>query len=267
LFYAIGPATGVLAVSLAFSVCAQDGIVLAADSQATALSSGLPMRSHAKKVHQLTSHMAYASVGTEGLQQRIARALGSQAHLLTPRRERHELEEILYKTINPVQQKERAGWTQVKGTCEPAWGAIFCGWAMDGAWILEFDPSGETQFHNHFAAAGCASALAHVGAIGAEHLHMPERPMFAAQVLAYRVIETACRASAARIGPPIQMAVVHEQGVQMLGAIELDHVESAVRSHEAAERLFFDNICKRERERERQLDLLSGDRSPTAAAG
>ncbi|HEY7831581.1 MAG TPA: hypothetical protein VIC06_13555 [Solirubrobacteraceae bacterium] len=251
-------------MSVALGLRSLDGLILAADSQATALSAGLPMRSQTEKVHQLGSHILYAGVGNEGLQQRVARALRDKVDLLTPRQDRNRLAETIHASINAQQREAVDRWTKISSTEEPLWGGVFCGWAIDGPWILEIDPSGEWQFHEAFATAGCASALVHQAMIDAEYLRLPERPLVVAQVIAFSALRLACKASAALISEPVQMAIVGEQGARVLAPSELIHIESIAQRRKGVDVAFFDRYTADADDR--QLELLDAPVKPAAAA-
>jgi 20S proteasome alpha/beta subunit len=251
-------------MSVALGLRSLDGLILAADSQATAHSAGLPMRSQTEKVRRLGSHIVYAAVGDEGLQQRIARALEGKVELLTPRQDRNRLAEAIHAGANELQRKALEGWTKISSTEEPRWGGVFCGWAADGPWMLEIDASGEWQFHDAFAAVGCASALVHLAVMDAEHLRLPQRPLRAAQVIAFSAVQLACQASAAHICEPVQMAVVSEREARVLSTLELAEIGDLAQRRKHVDEAFFDRI--RTDADDRQLGLLDAPLRPAAAA-
>lgn len=251
-------------MSVALGLRSRDGLILAADSQATALSGGLPMRSQTEKVRLLGSHIAYAAVGSEGLQQRISRALEDKVELLTPHQDRTRLAETIYSSANALQRKTVDGWTKVRSTEEPHWGGVFCGSAADGPWMLEIDPSGEWQFHDDFVAAGCASALVHLVVMDAKHLHLSQRPLRAAQIVALSAVQLACQASAAHICEPVQMAIVGEQGARVLAPSELADIANMAERRKGVDEAFFDRHTADADDR--QLGLLDAPLKPAAAA-
>jgi 20S proteasome alpha/beta subunit len=233
-------------VSVVLGLRGSGGLVLATDSQGTSAIGNMFLRSNIAKVRLLGDHIAYASVGSQGLAQRIGHALDEQARL-TAQRSREDAADIILRIANPLQQQAVERYVPVPHAQPEEWGAIFCGWSPDGPWLLEVGSGGGHEFHERFAATGSVGPFAHLALVSVRHYDIVNQSVEAAQAVAFRAIENACAASASGVNLPVQMAVVTGEGAHVVDDRELTTIEDLV------------NILK-----EREVDML-GELAPVAA--
>lgn len=105
---------------------------------------------------------------------------------------------------------------------------LFLGYANGKPWFLEFDQSGQINWHPDFYAIGSGGQFASVcRALLAHHIGDGlniERGRY----VAYRAIATTCDVSSFGVGLPVQIAVVDHQGARILDDAEMESIAIAV---------------------------------------
>jgi 20S proteasome alpha/beta subunit len=214
-----------------------EGLVLATDSQATAmLPGGAPVKLDAVKIVQHENHLLWAGTGAQGCSQRVNLMLMENAEAVKPELATTRMGKKIHECANVVQQQSAAAAVNIGAQAQvESWGGIFCGRASDGLFIAEIDPGGGWQFHPEYAATGSGYAFALLAAGSVKHHDVAAKSLDHAKVLAWRAIEMTCSASAFGVGLPVQMGVVTDTQVSILSSGEIKAVEETVNLWKKAE--------------------------------
>jgi proteasome beta subunit len=232
--------------------CAE-GLVLTTDSQATAQEPGnIAIRSEVVKIEKVGSHLVFGSTGSAGCIQRVRAALDDHAAKLGATRPCGEIAQKIHDLVNPIQKAAlQAHVPYMQGIPPETYGGIFCGLARDGPWMMEIVASGAWEFKPERASTGSAYPLADLAMGFVAHHDVTQASMTAAQVLAFRAIETTCNVSAFGVGIPVQMAVVDADGARILAREDRKVIEDSV------------NLW-RDKERSALADALGEETEPSA---
>ena len=211
-------------MTLILALACRDAVVVAADSQATFISPGQPLRATEEKLWQVGEAPVVAGVsGHVGMAQKIRDNLGRvPPSVLQDRIARAR--PILRNHVCEVLTDAREHFVQA----HPSGGdlntnTIVAGYTVGSPWILEITCNGLDEQHEHrgFMALGSGDAFAHFACASMQHHAVRELGAWAAQVLAYRTIDTAIEVAAIGLGPPVQMWVIDRGGARRVHDDEL----------------------------------------------
>jgi 20S proteasome alpha/beta subunit len=207
-----------------------EGLVLATDSQATQqLPGNAAVKMDAVKLLSHDDHILWAGTGSQGADQRVARALADNCEHLAADLSSAEIGSALHFCGNSIQKQSQEAFVRYSPQAQPeSWGAIFCGRSEDGFFIAEIDPAGGWQFHPAIGATGSGYAFALLAASSVKHHNVSGRSLEHAKVLAYRAIEMTCNAAATGVGLPVQLGVVTTDGVSILSEAEITGLRETV---------------------------------------
>jgi 20S proteasome alpha/beta subunit len=100
----------------------------------------------------------------------------------------------------------------------------------DKPWFLEFADDGQVNWHHdrRFCAVGSGGPFATVAQALLGHLVDEDLDLHLGKQLAYRAVETTCRASSQYVGGRVQLAIADGDGARVLSDPEVDEVGDLV---------------------------------------
>jgi 20S proteasome alpha/beta subunit len=217
-------------VTLALALCGTDGIVLAADSQATLMTDGAWTRREVEKLYVLGGRIAWAGAGTVGAIQRVEYELRAWEDEITRAfAKSHELgAQHISQRVNDVQRKvasETIGKPSNSGSSY-----VFAGYGAAGQFILEFDVDGVREWseRNGFTAIGSGALYAVHDYQRHSHHALLSSNLVQLQALAYRTVENAISTAALGLGGAIRLAIVTRSGACLLDGKAIEAVKDTV---------------------------------------
>jgi proteasome beta subunit len=226
-------------LTVVLAVKCREGVVLAADSQATDTSGGnlsFATKHPMDKLFPLGTHIAWGGTGSGGIIQRFGHFCTEvpQGVLDTPI---EELRETLAGFQRNMQQQVRGEIIEgFYGQQVPALGVLFAGYTGGRPWILEVTPGGEDTEYNEYYSVGSGGVFAQQAMISVTHYDVRNRNLAEAEVIAWRALDGTIEASAFGIGHPITMYSITDQGARALSEDDLRGVRDTVNTWKAAER-------------------------------
>lgn len=223
-------------MTVALGLVCSDGVLVAADSQATSGNIAQP----AQKVMIVEDKpVVWAGSGSvyviEEVEAALRQWLGVGMLLFDLHGLRQELAQVVRTAMSNCYQSAMPGH-QI-----PAASFVFLGLTeQHGEFLLEIAGNGELNWHTarRYYAIGSGRELASVAVeMMRVSLELP-LTLREGQVVAYRAIETTCAIAAGHVGVggPVQMAVVDGAGSRILERPELDEIENLVQGWKAMER-------------------------------
>ena len=216
-------------MTLIIALACKEGLVFAADSQATEVAPGSPTRFPVNKIKTLGSSILWAGSGDQGLFQRIEEAFANQR--TSWQQSISDLRNILREVTVAVVKRSLENTAPIPGTQD--WhqgGLIFCGYTQQSHWILEVLTSGrDTRYEERgFHAIGSGTVYAQVAQAMLAHYDIRSLTLEEATKIAYRVMDSAIQVAAALIGPPIRIATITQGQIQVLSDDQLQAVGDSV---------------------------------------
>lgn len=226
-------------MTLVVALRAADGVVLAADGQATS-SGGVPTKTSTKKLDILHDRIAYGCAGPAGLRQRVRSKLQEEITPEVCEQPFDDLRDKLHAVVNEV-QKWADGSSVLKSPLHRGEGVdvLFGGFTAGDPWIYEVTAGGIDQRHDLGEAIGAARHFAAYAIVSAEHYALPSRGLGQVRLLAYRAIDDAIRTDATELGHPVHVVQVTSEGAKRLDSDELSAVEGSVTVWQGHERDVF----------------------------
>jgi 20S proteasome alpha/beta subunit len=212
-----------------------DGLVLASDSQATAMTASQPVRlSTVDKLFLVRDAVGWGASGSVGLIQQVQNAISSQDQGIVKDLENKGAETAakrIFGLINPIQKEGIKGHISelAPGQPPPNICCIFIGYARGDPFILEVDKSGLWQFHTEpFFAIGSGDvfALHAVGSVA--HYHIEKLGQRETLALAFRTVHDAIDTAAFGLGGKVQLIAVTKNKASRLSDGDLDAIEDTV---------------------------------------
>lgn len=207
-----------MTVILALS-CA-DGVVLAADSQATESDM---TRFEVDKIFELTERIIWAGSGSSAIISELnAEFIKNKSHFESA----VKFGVPLAKYARPVLDKHYSSWIAVPGknNIPPSTSLIACGVRSDGTpWIMELSDNCQVTDYSDrgFHAIGSGSTMAQVAAALSSHYDLPGKPIPFGQLVAYRSLNAVIETSAYGVGHPIKIWTVTAEGIAQVSADEI----------------------------------------------
>ena len=231
-------------MTLVLALRCRDGIVLAADGQATADATGQPTRLPARKLFDVGGCIAWGAAGSAGLQQTLADALAEHEQELVAAAG-SQLRRRLAELVVPIQQRALEQFVPHPGAPVPDMACIFAWCDGGGARILSIPRTGgDHQFHAGHAAVGTGDVFADFALTAMAHLEPARLSLRQATLIAFKVVADAIAAAALYLGPPIRIYAVTSAGASELPAAELEgSVAGSVEAWKAREREAFAAGC------------------------
>lgn len=206
-------------MTLIIGIACTDGVVVASDSAASDLETGV--KQPIEKIKQVnTLPIFYGASGDIGLAQKIHEELTSLTFKPSIKRYRQELR----KLILPVLKESRdlhVPYPQREYNCPPPVILLFAG-ILDGKpWILEIEKDGRDTLYNEemgdFAAIGSGKPWAH--AFFRPHLYV-RRNLELGKIFAYRILEDAINIAFAGLAMPIHIYTISAD-------LTINHIDEA----------------------------------------
>jgi proteasome beta subunit len=218
-------------MTLAIALCCKDGIVLAADSQATMQTKGQPTKRDAvEKLFVLDKKLAWAGSGPEGVIQRVTLELDKHSGDITRGFERgHEAgANEIHKRVNEIQKRVYEETVGDKKATNSEY--IFAGFGKEGPFLLEIGPESARQWHHTggFTAIGSGDVFAMHGWRSVSHYEVKSLTLDQAQALAYRTVDNVIATAAFGIGGAVQMCVVTMTSATVSDKTQLDAVQDLI---------------------------------------
>jgi len=202
-------------MTLVLALACKDGLVVASDSQATFPMATQHVRLEEEKLFQLSSApIVWGGSGQIGMQQDIAIALRD----LKKDDLKKSIEKLRFQLANkvrPVLKQAKEQYIEIDPrVSRPVAHTLICGHTDGRFWILEIDPNGMVEQHEHrgFAAIGSAAEFAYYAYVSLKHHDVPQRRLCEGQVLAYRTIWTAIQVTAYGLAEPVRMWIINKDG-------------------------------------------------------
>lgn len=228
-------------MTLVVALRASDGVVLAADGQATA-AGGVPTKTSTEKLDILHNRIAFGCAGPAGLRQRVCAELQEK---ITPEvidLPFDELRDQLHAAVNEV-QKWADDSSVLKSPFQRREGVevLFGGFTEGEPWIFEVTAEGLDQRHVLCEAIGSARHFAAYAIVSAEHYELQAQGLKQVRLLAYRAVDDAIRTDATELGHPVHIVQVTGDGAKRLDDGELSALKGAVTVWQGHERDVFLN--------------------------
>lgn len=218
-------------MTLILALACKDGVVVAADSQATFTGSTPQVRVPEQKLWQIRdAPVVFGVSGQVGMAQKVKAEL-ERIHfnvLAGPiAQSRPIFKNFVFKVLKDA--AEHFVWIDQTGG-KPVCNTVIAGYTGDTPWILEINCNGLDEQHEHrgFLALGSGEAFAHFACASMQHHAVRQMGMRAAQVLAYRTIATAIEVAGEGLGLPVQMWVIDSNGARALDEGELEIISDTV---------------------------------------
>jgi len=210
-------------MTLILALRCRDGVVLAADGQATSDAAGQPTRQVVRKLFDLGGRVAWGAAGSVGLQQTLLDALAECEGELVTTTPARQLRRRLTEIVIPIQQQALRNFVAHPGSQPPDLSCIFC-WCDGGeARILSIPRTGsDHQLHDRHSAVGTGDIFADFAMTSVAHLGTVGLSLEQAKMVAYKAVADAIDVAAIYLGPPIQMYVVTPERAHEVPAAELD---------------------------------------------
>ncbi len=202
-------------MTLALTIIARDGIVLASDSQMTFSTSGQPVRAPTEKLYTPWSNVAWSASGNVGIIQRVEHELtrkfgrpdtfsGRKTIIDT----RKEIARSVTQTVRDIVKDQ---YQQVANL--PGWETtfLFAGYALHGAdaqpFLLGVEPNGIEADHTSvgYCAIGSGDIFAYASIA---HFDVRQRSLYESKLIAHRVLRDAIQVAGFGLGEPVQMVEI-----------------------------------------------------------
>lgn len=211
-------------MTLIIALACKDGLVMAADGQATLSSSGGPVRQEAVKIKQMGQAVLWAGSGEVGFLQKIEKGLDA----LPSEIKKADLEKLkphLVGIIHRLRKEALDRRRDLYGSTKGASGAdvLFCG-CSDSTQILHISADAKDEELQEFgyAASGIGDTFAYTLLRGKDIKCMSCEE---GKVLAYRVIHEAIEVGAFGLGEPIDIWVIRKTRKKGKVSIELHRLQ------------------------------------------
>ncbi|MDO8750152.1 MAG: hypothetical protein Q7K03_03280 [Dehalococcoidia bacterium] len=220
-------------MTLIIALACKQGLVFAADSQATESAPGLSTRFPVEKIRPLGSSILWASSGDVGLFQQVDEAFARQTSPPWQQGIAELRTKLRYITVGVV-KRSLDNSLPIPTTQQWHQGAIlFCGYTgstQKTHWLLELLTDGRnTRYEERgFHAIGSGTVFAQVAQAMLAHYDIKNRTLDEGIKIAYRVMDSAIEVAAAYIGPPIRIWTISEGDVHNLTDDELQAVRDSV---------------------------------------
>ena len=228
-------------MTLVLALRARDGVVIAADGQATTDDPLVPTKSESdEKLHVLHSQVAYGCAGSVGLEQRVADALNATISAEDCSLPINVLRPKLHAVVNEVQSAGAAEFINLgrQGDLPAHLEILFCGVTEGEPWIYEIDLVGREQLHPKGEAIGHATHFPYYLMVSTIHYELHERGVAQAKLLAYRSVHDAILTDT-RLGHPISLLTVTAAGVHRLDEASLAAVRDSINGWKEQEYTIF----------------------------
>jgi len=247
-------------VTLVVALNACDGVVLAADGQATT-SSANPTRKPAKKLGSLHGRIAYGAAGSAGLKQRVVAQLEAQIRPEDCDLPLTELRPKIFKIVNGLQQTALAEHVRLPNSAPATVEFLFGGMHQGVPWIYEVGAAGHEEEHELAAAIGESAHFAEYGVVHHLHYGLVERELNQVRTIAFRITANAILTDArGGVGlGEIHMFEVGSEGVHELSLDERQAMAHTLGIWHAQERDIFASFFGASEAVEHESDSDAGD--------
>jgi 20S proteasome alpha/beta subunit len=226
-------------MTLVLALCAQDGVVLASDGQATT-ASGMPTRTVVEKLDILHGRIAYGCAGPAGMRQWVVDALEKEFTTADLDASFDDLRKRLHQVVNGVQKKAENAFIRHRQFDEaPVFEMLFAGFSANEPWIYEVSREGLDERHWVGEAIGQGCEFATYARVSAEHYRLNTHGLARVRLLAYRAVDDAIRTDAGGLALPIHMAQVTDGKAERLPPDQIERLNDAVSIWQNHEREVF----------------------------
>lgn len=228
-------------MTLVVALRARDGVVIAADGQATTDDPLVPTKSESEeKLHILHGRVAYGCAGSVGLEQRVAEALQREISPEDCALPISALRPKLHAAVNAIQCAGKDEYVDLgrEGDLPAHLEVLFCGVDPNEPWIYEIGVLGWDQLHPKGEAIGHATHFPYYLMVSTIHYELHERGVAQAKLLVYRAVHDAILTDA-RLGEPISLVTVTSEGVRRIDDDGLAAVRDSINGWKEQEHSIF----------------------------
>lgn len=199
-------------MTLVLALACADGLVLASDSQATIGTTGQSLKGVSDKLYCPWSNVAWGGSGDVGVMQRVDHALRLKfPHPDTfAKKDAHEIRTAISPVVADTVREIFGGILQLPGQQPPVTSYLFAGSGIDRPFIIEIGIDLHDQDHiaTGYSAIGSGDIFPYFALVGLRHFNVRNHDLAGASLIAFRIVEDACKAAASGLGLPVQMVEV-----------------------------------------------------------
>ena len=195
-----------------------DGLLLASDGQATIGTTGQPLKGPTEKLFLPWNNIAWGGSGPVGVIQCVDQRLRERFPTPTAFEDAgiHAVRDQLSGTVAEVVRallSER--YVEAPGS-QPWTAFLFVGHVPEGPFILEIGPNllHEDHVSRGYSAVGSGDIFPYFALTGLAHFNVRQRDLYAAKLIAHRVVNDAINVAAYGLGPPIQMVEIQKPATE-----------------------------------------------------
>lgn len=208
-----------------------------------------PMRTLEDKLYQLhDAPVVVGCSGAVGVAQNVRTTLeGMKKDVL--KKSVADLRVKFRTRISKVLKIAKQSYVEIDKTMgAPVCDTLVAGYADGEACLLEVSRNGGDEQHEQrgFCALGSGGPFAHFACASMQHHAVRELGMQAAQVLAYRTIETAIEVAAFGLGGSVQMWIIDSSGARKVEGAELRVIKHTANTWKKLETEFLAQAIERQ---------------------
>ena len=228
-------------MTVVLSLLTADGVVIASDSEITEADRGLSFP--AQKLHDLGDRAAWGGSGSRAVLGDVERCFSEEAAAIV---EAPVITHAMQERVVPILRHHYEHFIpEIPGSDvaeSPAAYVLAAGYT-DRPWIIEVGPDGSSSHFEDvgFHAIGSGAAMAQQAGTLLSHFRVTERSMDHGVAAAVRVLDS-LRITAPKVGGPIDLCRIDEDGARHLDESEIEEVRAQVRRWRELEEKAFDDV-------------------------
>ena len=228
-------------MTVVLSLLTADGVVLASDSEITEADRGLSFP--AQKLHDLGDRAAWGGSGARAVLGDVERCFSDEAAAIV---EAPVITHAMQERVVPILRHHYDHYiADIPGSEvdeSPAAYVLAAGFT-DRPWIIEVRPDGMASHFEDvgFHAIGSGAAMARQAGTLLSHFRVTERSLDHGVAAAVRVLDS-LRVTAPKVGGPIDVCRIDEEGAHHLDESEVEEVRERVRRWRELENKAFDDL-------------------------
>jgi 20S proteasome alpha/beta subunit len=236
-------------VTLIIALKCKDGVVIASDGQATALSSGGPVRQKIQKIFKLGSNVVFGASGSVGTVQRCRDLIKNFAESLSKGldiKTREELRQNLFQIMKNEVERHKAFHGNTKGA--PLADILICTHEGDKGyriWHIAPDCADELLDELGYACTGIGDTFAYTLL---RNYYSSDVDIEKGKLVAYRVIKDAIDIGAYGLGEPVDIWTMKMDNgdfkIEQLSNNEIMALNDAYVTWKEAEKSVFKNLAR-----------------------
>jgi len=228
-------------MTVVLSLMTADGVVIASDSEITEADRGLSFP--AQKLHDLGDHAAWGGSGSRAVLGDVQRCFTEEAAAIV---EAPVITHAMQERVVPILRHHYDHFIpEIPGSDRaesPAAYVLAAGYT-DRPWIIEVGPDGTASHYEDvgFHAIGSGAAMARQAGTLLSHFRVTERSLDHGVAAAVRVLDS-LRITAPKVGGPIDVCRINEDGAHHLEEPEVEDVRERIRDWRDQEQKAFDDL-------------------------